>query len=109
MRFIGAVGSDASQRCRPRSFDLVEVRTGRRGDGHGICQVNRIVSRRGSVPLGKPPRRLFLFLLGTPPVGVCRKGAFATRFPRYRCAPPPAPRSQELETTITLVTAKESV
>lgn len=75
MRFVGAIGSDASKRCRPRSFDLVEVRTGRRGDGHGISQVNRIVSRRGSVPFGQPPRRLFLFLFGTaPPRGPPERG-----------------------------------
>lgn len=69
MRFVGAIGSDASKRCRPRSFDLFEVRTGRRGDRHGTSQVKRIVSRRGSVPFGQPPRRLFLFLFGHPPDG----------------------------------------
>lgn len=65
--FIEVIGFEDFRRCRSRTLDLLKVRSGRRGDGHGICQVNRIVSRRGSVPLGPPPRRLFLFLFGTAP------------------------------------------
>ncbi len=91
-------------------FDLIEVRTGGRGDRHGISQVIRIVSRRGSVPFGSPPRRLFLFLFGTPlpVVGSTERGLSDS----MSVEPVRANAGSSVagsETTITLVTEKESV